>query len=163
MTTNFVGTNQWSNKTIAERFWEKVDVRLGNHCWNWIGGKHHIYGYGHFWVNGKTKTSSRIAWELVYGEIPAGLFICHKCDNPSCCNPDHLFLGTTQENMTDRNNKKHTACGEYNGRSKLTTKDVILIRSLYNTGVSVKKISIQFNVVETTIYSIIRGETWASV
>jgi hypothetical protein len=160
---NFVGNNQWSNKSVTERFWEKVDKRSNNECWNWLGGKHHIYGYGRFWVNRKTKTASRVSWELHYGKIPKGMKVCHHCDNPACCNPKHLFLGTDQDNMTDRNNKNHTACGERSGNVKLTKLDVLEIRALYCAGNSSYKIAKQFNVAQTTISSIITGKTWLSI
>lgn len=93
-------------RPIAERFWEKVQKDDG--CWNWMASLSKP-GYGQLVVkiNGKKTMmrASRIAWELNYGKIPAGLFVCHSCDNRKCCRPDHLFLGTVKDNAFDARQK----------------------------------------------------------
>ena len=87
-----------------ERFWNKIDRREPNECWPWIGGISRGYGHWSFWESGKCRstTSHRKAWELANGPIPAGLFVLHRCDNPPCCNPAHLWLGTHADNMADK-------------------------------------------------------------
>jgi len=85
-------------KTVAERFWDKVD-KTGE-CWLWTGARRRAYGYV---GNGKGKVvdAQRLAWEITFGEIPEGLYVLHKCDNPQCVRPSHLFLGTARDNTLD--------------------------------------------------------------
>ncbi len=79
-------------------------------CWTWTGslGK---WGYGHFRVDSKTMLAHRVSWMLHNGEIPNGLFVCHHCDNPKCVNPEHLFLGTHQDNIDDMMSKGRYVSG----------------------------------------------------
>jgi HNH endonuclease len=103
-----------STTPLAARFWSKVLRTDG--CWPWIAHVHK-WGYGQFtYTHGRTRLAHRVAWELTYGPIPDGLFVCHRCDNPACCRPDHLFLGTAADNMADRDRKGRVAVGGRNGR-----------------------------------------------
>lgn len=89
---------------LADRFWPKV--RKGGGCWEWTASMSH--GYGQIGVGGKSGRphhAHRVAWELTNGAIPAGLFVCHHCDNKKCVRPDHLFLGTAKDNNQDRARK----------------------------------------------------------
>lgn len=109
-----------------ERFWSKVAVKELDECWEWQAGKAGG-GYGTFRVHHKMWQAHRVAWALTYGPIPKGLFVCHRCDNPGCCNPYHLFLGTNADNLRDAAKK---------GRiGKLTKDDVLEIRRLLEEGV----------------------------
>lgn len=81
------------------RFWLKV-AKVKDGCWEWLASKNEA-GYGIFGVGKDTDKAPRISWRLINGKIPTGLIICHKCDNPGCVNPDHLFLGTHKDNRQD--------------------------------------------------------------
>ena len=94
----------------VSRFW--ANVQKTNGCWEWTGGKH-APGYGRLFVATKEMRAHRFSWLIHNGRIPDGLFVCHKCDNPNCVNPEHLFLGTHQDNMDDMVAKGRvvSACG----------------------------------------------------
>jgi len=127
-----------------ERFWMKVDKQSSNifyngtRCWEWTARLSERGGYGEIKWGTKTGKAHRIAYELVFGEVPESLFVCHGCDNPSCCNPDHLFAGTHQDNMDDMNRKgrgvNFVARGENHVESKLTDLQVSEIRRRYGSG-----------------------------
>jgi hypothetical protein len=92
---------------ITTEFWKNVDKT--DSCWIWKGKKSSEYGF--FKINKIWIGAHRIAWQLIYGEIPNGLFVCHKCDNPPCVKPDHLFLGTAKDNNQDAAKK-----GRFSGK-----------------------------------------------
>lgn len=116
-------------------------------------------GYGQISVNSKMEMSHRVAYELYVGEIPEGLHILHSCDEPACVNPDHLRVGTQQENIDDRTNKDRAAKGENNGRSKLTEADVLEIRAMYPAE-NKSAIARKYRVSPPTINQIVRRVTW---
>jgi hypothetical protein len=98
---------KWENyyQQIANRFWERVDASAGESaCWPYTGATR-ANGYGRLILRGKHELAHRMAYRFARGKIPDGLFVCHRCDNPPCCNPDHLFLGTHQDNVDDKTRK----------------------------------------------------------
>lgn len=92
----------------VQRFWVKAEKSAG--CWNWMALRNPS-GYGVVNFKNKTRLAHRVAWELTHGEIPVGMYACHTCDNPSCINPDHLFLGTQADNMRDMMEKGRSTLG----------------------------------------------------
>ena len=149
-------------------FWKKVD-KAGD-CWIWQGNWF-IRGYGALRVNGKQVYAHRVAWELTYGLIPAGLNVCHHCDNPPCVRPDHLFIGTQSDNLHDAINKgRLNNSGENHGMSILTTAQVREIRKIYalkgsryTYDISQYKLANQYHVARTTIQAIVEGKNWKGV
>ncbi len=96
-------------KSSPKRFWNKVDIKGKNDCWFWKGAKNNK-GYGRIMLNGKSEGTHRVAWFITNGEIPKNKpLVCHKCDNPSCVNPKHLFVGTNSDNMKDSFKKGRNA------------------------------------------------------
>lgn len=152
------------HKAIESRFWEKViKSENADGCWIWTASKSKA-GYGR--VNIKaypSQIASRTAWIFTYGSIPEGLDVLHKCDNPMCVNPNHLFLGTQLDNVRDMYAKGRQASntGEKNPRSKLTWNDVRYIRERYaQHGISYVKLGKQMGVDAAQIYRIINNITW---
>lgn len=90
-------------QSTTEKFWKHI-VK-GKHCWSW-SGRVSGPGYGVVHITGTKRIGAhRLSWQIHRGEIPPGMFVCHRCDNPPCCNPDHLFLGTQTDNMRDASSK----------------------------------------------------------
>ena len=148
-------------------FWKYVGVRGKNDCWRWLGPAKDSNGYGTARVYGIASLKQvrwrthRLAYRLTFGEIPRGLMVCHKCDNPICCNPAHLFLGTSAENNTDRSRKHRSAVGERSGKAKLKTQDVIEIKQRYATGnVLQRELAETYGVAVSTIGNILYGYRW---
>ena len=149
-------------KPAEQRFWKKVDKRGSGGCWDWTGGK--VRGYGEIWINGKMVRAHRFSWEIHNGPIPEGTCVCHHCDNRSCVNPAHLFLGTYADNVHDMlaKGRGYRACGKANGNSKLTEQDIHKIRILIkDKRLSLKKIGFMFGVSGTAISWVKLGKSWS--
>lgn len=153
---------------VQERFWSKVDKSAGPAgCWVWMAGRYNT-GYGSFMVKKELGDflAHRISYAMIYGIDPADLFVCHHCDNPVCCNPAHLFLGTDQDNKSDmvRKGRQGAARGAESAKAKFTPIEVLSIRERYaDGGVTCLEIAVEYGVNETTISGIVRGETYKEV
>lgn len=141
-----------------ENFWNKINKLSNDECWVWKGanagkkGKDFNYGTFTIWRNGKKKTvkSHRYMWELINcKEIPAGMWICHKCDHPPCCNPNHLFLGTPKDNARDRDLKERRP-------TKLSWEKARSIRTECN----LQEIADKYGISPATVYEIIANHRW---
>jgi hypothetical protein len=141
----------------AEAFWASFE-RSGD-CWVWpyaTRGK----GYGAVSLNGVDGYAHRFAWTLTNGEIPAGLSVLHRCDNPPCGNPDHLFLGTLADNNRDMVSKGRQASGERARHARLTESEVIEIRRRHAAGERQYLLASEFGVTKPTIHRVVRGHAW---
>lgn len=156
-------TGQFVSRSLKERFWEKVNKRGPDECWEWHGSK--VCGYGQIRQRrdegGKMEYAHRISWELAYGPIPEGKCVLHRYDNRGCVNPAHLSIGTKVDNMRDRNEKGWQAHGESIGSAKLTEQDVREICCFLDAGYSIIEIAKGYEVSQATISYIKTGETWS--
>lgn len=162
-------------RTPSERFCDRVDKRDSGGCWIWTGHKDKD-GYGVFWYNGKSVRAHRFSYELYNGVIPSGMVCCHRCDNASCVNPGHLFYGTTQDNVNDRDSKMRASRGDshwtrkpgasdvykgsLNGNSRLSESDVDHIRKCADTGIS---LSNRYGVSTSLISAIRNRKMWRHI
>lgn len=151
------------NATFEARFFSKVKKTDG--CWLWTASTKGI-GYGQITCANRLDrhVPSRASYMWHKGPIGPGLQVCHKCDNPPCVNPDHLFLGTMADNMSDKVSKGRQAKGEANGRVVLAEKQVQEVRDTYASGgVSQRKLAKQYGVCQRTITIIVNRKTWKHI
>lgn len=159
---------------LAVRFWRHVDVSGGpDACWLWTGSRKGdasgaygllaVGGHGHQ----KRLRAHRVAWELHHGPIPAGLHVCHRCDNPPCVNPAHLFLGSRRENMQDMVRKgRHRASfprliGADHSQAKLTDAQVLEMRARYSRGgITQAELAAEYGVSSTHVSGILTRRFW---
>lgn len=150
--------------SLVDRFWSKVDRRGPDECWEWTRARNEL-GYGRFRFRGCLYYAHRMAWELVNGPVPEALEVCHTCDNPPCCNPAHLFVGTHADNLGDMATKGRAKpvpiLGEQNGNSRLTSEEVEAIRRRYVRGVTRQvDLAREYGISQPTISCVIRATTW---
>lgn len=142
------------------RFWSKV--RIGDGCWEWSGGRDSC-GRGAFRMAGVQVGAHRASWVLERGAIPAGLHVLHRCDNPACVRPSHLFLGTHKDNMADRNAKGRQARGHVVASSKITEDGVRSIRGRVSAGESLRAVARDVGITHATVQHIVSRRTWRHV
>lgn len=145
-----------------KRFWSKV--KKTSNCWVWTGMKTSL-NYGVFSYRGKDVYSHRFSYEIHNGNIKKNYCICHKCDNPPCINPDHLFMGTKADNSKDAKSKGRNLLQGHPGEShcahKLTMKQVTSIRSEFKRYVVTRfSLASKYNVSQHTISDILYGKSW---
>jgi hypothetical protein len=165
---------------LEQRFWKWVDIHgpIPEHrpdlgpCWVWIGHRFHGKQYGQITINHKAKKAHRVSWEIHFGKIPVGMCVCHKCDNPSCIRPDHLFLGTTQENTRDMINKGRKPSGKDSVKNRRSYKGsnhpgAILneqkVLEILNRSESYSFLAKEYGVSKPLIASIKQRRSWTHV
>ncbi len=142
-----------------ERFWSKVDRRGPNECWPWLAGVFRERGgYGAFRHNGKATGAHRVALALSGGRAPAGAVVRHACDNPICCNPAHLLIGTHGDNVADKVSRGRQLRGERVSTHILTNEDVAFIRA---SALSQSALARMFGVSQVCVCNARTGKTWA--
>jgi hypothetical protein len=170
--TNLLGKNQYGFKSSLERFHEKY-IKNKN-CWEWIGTKIKS-GYGQIAAKGKLILSHLFSYELYYGEFNKKLHVLHKCDNPSCVNPDHLFLGTDRDNSLDCRLKGRDTCfkkgqkslvdnrGSKSGKAKLNEEKVKDIKYRLQSNETIASIARFYCISSSIISGIKHGYRWSHV
>lgn len=151
---------------IGKWFWGRVEVRATDVCWPWKGAIGPC-GYGSLRVNGGKGRAHRVAYELAYHRAPGALGVLHRCDNPLCCNPSHLFLGTQRDNLQDMWKKgrgrwnpnptwlfKH---GEDHATAKISDADVAAIRARWDAGETAKEIAKSYPISTHYLWLVARG------
>ncbi len=152
----------------VKTFLNHVMIDDSNRCWEWQGPLM-TTGYGVIKCGNRkadnfyTTGAHRFSYQLFNGEIPAGHYVCHTCDNRKCVNPRHLFTGTAKDNMQDASKKQRIPMGTKHVHAKLDPDKVREIRKLKKAGLSCQKISEQFNVYNTVIWKVCAGQIWKHV
>jgi len=152
--------------------WSKVDIKSDDECWEWKGFRNH-QGYGRTWINDKGYYAHRVIFHLAnpntinlnapQSTLEYG-FILHTCDNPSCCNPKHLWLGTHKDNMEDKARKGRAPdfSGDKGPRCKLTMEQAMEARTLRKAGVSAKNLAVQFGISLCSMKTLLANKSYVS-
>lgn len=159
---------QKPRQSLNDRFWSKVDIKDENDCWIWRATRSSEKRYGSFRFGHVMKQAHRVAWFICHGEMPdSNTVVCHRCDNPLCVNPSHLFTGTQADNIKDMDNKGRRGTwlhpGELNPMAKLTQLDVdSIIAAWENKGDSrtQKQIARDFGVSQSLVSCIVNKKRW---
>lgn len=142
-----------------DRITKRIKVDPATGCWNWTGVLHQ-QGYGMIRSARTQHLTHRASYNVFKGEIPAGMFVCHHCDNRRCVNPDHLFLGTVQDNQADMKRKDRSVFGEKSSAAKLKEADVLQILKYKSEGMTQRAIAKMFNVSPSLVCMVLKGAVW---
>jgi hypothetical protein len=149
---------------FSEHFWHQV--QKDTECWEWTAATTPA-GYGKLTFYGESLAAHRVSWELSNGPIPDGLWVLHRCDNPPCVRPEHLFLGTPRDNTLDMHLKGRAgirgARGSRNAKAKLTEEDIIRIRDRFAAGEMIVSLAVEYVVSVASVSNIVNGRTWGHV
>lgn len=156
-----------TNQDIEEWFWDQVEQIKTGECLEWTATLLDS-GYGVFMYDHKMWKAHRYAWTITNGPIPKGLCVLHKCDNPPCVNPDHLYIGTQQDNSNDKYRRGRAVHrrGVDRPEAKLTEEAVKYIRQQnkkYQKGFTHRELGLKFGVSDGTVYNVIHRKTWRHV
>lgn len=158
-------STRFSETQARAAFWAKV-TNLTKSCWGWSASKDQC-GYGTMQYHGVVQRAHRISWQIHHGAIPKGMRVLHKCDNPECTKPIHLFLGTQNDNMLDCSAKGRIRTGdrrgEKSGVSPFTASDIVRIRQQAKSGVAHSAIARKLEVCRQSIDAIVSRKTWSHV
>lgn len=155
---------RWSADALKQRFWRRVSKNPDG-CWEWDGHRSAL-GYGMTTYKSRSIGAHRLAWILTHGSIPEGMFICHHCDNPPCCNPAHLFMGSPAANSFDMKNKGRTRGrrGPGSAGARFTEDEVRSFRARYAAGgVSTHQLAREAGVASMTMWRMLVGRSYADV
>jgi len=144
---------------LRDRFEDKIFYSPCG-CWFWVGAMDKD-GYGLIRSSSKLLKAHRVSWELNIGLIPDGMQVLHQCDNPLCVSPHHLFLGTHDDNMTDRQMKGRQVKGSSHPRAKLDSVSISIIKEAYQAGFSQVRIAKYFGVHGSMASRIVGGKSWS--
>lgn len=145
--------------TVAERILTAIDIDKSTGCWNWTGSISKATGRGRLKVNRKTTVAYRASYSQFVDVIPDGISVCHKCDNPLCVNPEHLFLGTCKDNMQDCVTKGRNAKHERHNKAKLNW---VKVNDIRTKDLTAKEYASKYNVHWSTIYCIWSNKIWVN-
>jgi hypothetical protein len=148
-------------KKVDQETWFWLRTERNGECLEHLA--HRVHGRPQARINGERHPASRWAWILAHGPVPAGLFVCHHCDNPLCVRPEHLFIGTVQDNSDDMVRKGRSAKGEKCGASRTNAADVVEMRRLHAEGVSTARLSGIFGISKSQAKNIVNGRHWRHV
>ena len=160
--------NQYTKHPVSteQRFWSKVQKPIGEGCWLWTGWKNYR-GYGGITINKKCIRTHRYSWQLHNGIIPQNMNVCHKCDNPPCVNPSHLFLGTNKDNISDCIKKGRKPITDTKGIKhwyhKFTNDQIKYIRNYPIYRGSGRELAEMFNVSRECVYAIRKNRNWKHI
>lgn len=171
----------WTSSTITERFWKYVDRRTEQECWNWTGAtvpykkgisphRRGMMNVGYKFGVPRGEYAYRVSWQIHHGDVPEGMLVCHKCDNPLCVNPNHLFLGTHKDNLDDCYAKGRGIGQRFatddrlipSKFKKLSPSEVESIHAEHQSGKSMTLIAEAYDVSLSLISRIVRGERRAT-
>ena len=155
--SRFIHGHNGSRKSDdISRFLSHVGKGNSDECWEWTAGRNAL-GYGNCWFHGRHQMAHRVAWIVANGDIPDGLLSLHKCDNPPCCNPAHLFSGSQADNISDMVNKDRIPRGEQRTEAILTGHEVTEIRQKYVPRVyTVRRLAQEYGVSRGCIWSALK-------
>jgi hypothetical protein len=159
------------SKPLEERFWKRVQLGTSRQCWEWAPwatkakGNYGVFYPGKPHPNGFRVFAHRQSWELAHGKIPKGLCVCHKCDNPPCVNPNHLFLGSKSDNIIDMHEKGRAnhVSGESHGCSKINSRTARKIKDMRANGNRIFEIAETLRLSRAIVSRVVNGINWKNI